>query len=272
MSWTVVTVTYNSAETLRHCWRPADGRYEWIVVDNHSSDESASVAEALGAKVIRLPRNVGFSRANNLGAARATGDPLLFANPDLVIEPNDLPALERHLDRHGGLVAPQLLDADGTPQSNGRGFPYMTTPLGNRRLWPFTRLHRRHRIYAAPGEARWAAWTTGAALAVRRSDFDAIGRWDERFFLYYEDVEIGLRSWRHGRPVAVLGDVRWVHHWRRATNTFRWSRAHNLEIRAAITFYSGHPEFVLGIPQPRRKHPSAAESAGSTVTTVSTAP
>jgi GT2 family glycosyltransferase len=263
--WSVVTVTYNSAETLRKCWVEGAKPFDWIVVDNDSRDSSADVAASLGARVVRLPDNVGFSAANNIGVTHSDSPYLLFANPDLVVEPDGFEALRRHLDAHGGLAAPQLLSTNGEPQPNGRGFPYVTAKLGNRNLWPFSRLHAAYRVYATAGEARWVAWVIGAAVAVRRPDFDAIGGWNERFFLYYEDAEIGLRSWRCGLPVAVLGDVRWTHHWGRATNTLRWNRAHSLELRAARTFYGMYPEFVLGVPRPARRHRTIAKLAGQKV-------
>jgi N-acetylglucosaminyl-diphospho-decaprenol L-rhamnosyltransferase len=262
--WTVVTVTYNSADTLARCWNevPDDADYEWVVVDNNSTDNSVQVAKELGARVISLPQNVGFSRANNIALKETDSPYVLFANPDLIISSDGLAQLAAHLDRHGGLVAPQLLSADGTPQPNGRGFPYMTAKLGNRSVWPFSRLHSSYRIYTEPGETRWVSWFIGAALAVRRTDFESIGGWNERFFLYYEDAEVCLRAWRHGLPSAVLGDVRWVHHWGRATNSLRWSNAHTMEIRAAKIFYGMFPEFVFGLPLARWRHGLAAQRSG----------
>jgi len=174
-------------------------------------------------------------------------------------------SLASHLERHGGLVAPQLVSPNGSPQPNGRGFPYMTAKLGNRNMWPFSRLHASYRIFAEPGEARWVSWFIGAAVAARRADFLEIGGWNEKFFLYYEDAELGLRAWRHGLPVAVLGDVQWVHYWGRATNSFTWSSAHTMEIRAARIFYGMFPEFVLGVPLARRRHASAATWVGRQV-------
>ncbi|MFG2045802.1 glycosyltransferase [Micromonospora sp. NPDC048935] len=264
--WSVVTVTYNSADTLRRCWGGAKP-YEWIVVDNDSADDSVAVAEELGARVIRLPENVGFSRANNVGVRQAAGAYVLFANPDLEVEPAGLATMQRHLDAHGGLVAPQLLATDGTPQPNGRGFPYATAKLGNRKIWPLSRMHANYRVVANPGEAVYVAWAMGAAVAARTADFVAMGGWNESFFLYYEDHELGLRAWRHDMPVVLLGDVRWTHHWARATNSFQWSRAHTLELQSARTFFGLFPEFVLGLPTAARRNPQAARLIGRSVPT-----
>ncbi|RKF23768.1 glycosyltransferase family 2 protein [Micromonospora globbae] len=263
--WSVVTVTYNSADTLRRCWHDEAKPYEWIVVDNASSDDSATVAKELGAQVIRLPENVGFSRANNVGLRQAAGDYLLFANPDLEIHPSGFDVLAGHLDMHGGLAAPQLLSSDGVAQPNGRGFPYATAKVGNRKVWPLSRLHASYRLTAGPGEALWVAWVMGAAVAARTADFVELGGWNERFFLYYEDHELGLRAWRRGLPVALIGDVRWIHHWGRATNSFRWSRAHTLELQSARTFFGMFPEFLVGLPPASRRHRHAARMIGSPV-------
>ncbi|MFG1913858.1 glycosyltransferase [Micromonospora sp. NPDC048898] len=264
--WSVVTVTYNSADTLRRCWGGAKP-YEWIVVDNDSADDSVAVAEELGARVIRLPENVGFSRANNVGVRQAAGAYVLFANPDLEVEPAGLATMQRHLDAHGGLVAPQLLATDGTPQPNGRGFPYATAKLGNRKIWPLSRMHANYRVVADAGEAVYVAWAMGAAVAARTADFVAMGGWNESFFLYYEDHELGLRAWRHDMPVVLLGDVRWTHHWARATNSFQWSRAHTLELQSARTFFGLFPEFVVGLPTAARRNPQAARLIGRSVPT-----
>ncbi|MBM0236223.1 glycosyltransferase [Micromonospora sp. ATA32] len=263
--WSVVTVTYNSANTLRQCWSDSAKPYDWIVVDNCSTDASPNVAEELGARVVRLPANVGFSRANNVGLRYSTSEYILFANPDLEVAHDGLDALQAHLDVHGGLVAPQLLSPTGALQPNGRGFPYATAKLGNRKFWPLSRLHASYRRTAQPGEAIWTAWVMGAAVAARRNDFIELGAWSERFFLYYEDHELGLRAWRQRHPVALLGDVQWKHHWARATNSFRWSRAHTLEVRSAMTFYRMFPEFLLGLPPAGRRHRRAAALIGSQV-------
>ncbi|MGB2567556.1 glycosyltransferase [Micromonospora citrea] len=267
--WSVVTVTYNSAETLRRCWLGGARPYEWIVVDNCSADDSAAVAAELGARVVRLPENVGFARANNLALRQAAGEYVLFANPDLEVRTDGLDTLGRHLDAHGGLVAPQLLSSEGVPQANGRGFPYATAKLGNRKLWPLSRLHASYRMVADPGEVRYVAWVMGAAVAGRTADLVALGGWNERFFLYYEDHELGLRAWRHGLPVALRGDVRWTHHWARATNSLRWSRAHTLELQSARIFFGMFPEFLIGMPPASRRHRQAARLIGSTVPQVS---
>src|SRR5690606_14305607 len=103
------TVAYHSAATLEAHWdgaRPDD--VEWIVVDNASADGSAEVAERLGARVIRRADNVGFSKANNEGLANARGRYIAFVNPDVRVDFATLPTLERLIDEHDAIVAPQL--------------------------------------------------------------------------------------------------------------------------------------------------------------------
>src|SRR5690606_22918973 len=108
----LITVTYNSAEVLREYWTQDLGpEIEWIVVDNASSDDSAGVARELGADhVVRLPRNVGFSAANNVGAALASGEALGFMNPDVRVVPESAIELADRALRDAVVIAPQLLN------------------------------------------------------------------------------------------------------------------------------------------------------------------
>ena len=131
--WTVITVTFNSATQLRQCWSSWPvGAARWIVVDNCSSDESGAVAAALGAEVISLPANLGFGAANNHALREVTSEWTLFANPDVVLDPATLPQLAGTAAANDSLVAPQLLDRDGTAQPNARGLPYLADKFSNR--------------------------------------------------------------------------------------------------------------------------------------------
>jgi len=125
---TLITVTYNSGAALTGFWthgKIPDG-IEWIVVDNSSQDGSAQLARDLGAAlVIELSQNKGFSAANNLGLAAARGEFIGFVNPDVRVNFDNLPELNRIALLENAVVSPQLLNSDGSLQPNGRGFPFL---------------------------------------------------------------------------------------------------------------------------------------------------
>ena len=87
------------------------------------------------------------------------------------------------------------------------------------------------------------AWVMGAALCGSRHTFNQLGGWNDTFFLYYEDHEIGLRAWTRGLPILVDTRVTWVHGWARATNAFDFS-AWRYEVASAFQFYKRYPELL----------------------------
>ncbi len=241
----LITVSYNSARDLERFWAGQQFvPYRWTVVDNGSSDDSREVASRLGAQVVELGSNRGFSAANNVGAAVTDAEVLIFCNPDVTVTPDGVATLADQVRRYGGIVAPQLVNADGSPQENGRGTPYPT-----RKLRHLMRLRDdRYLRFAGPGELIQVVWVMGAALAITRADFDALGGWDSGFFVYYEDADLGLRAWEHGMGVRVDGDVRWRHGWGRQTGRGFSARAWQLELSAARRFYRKHPHCLVPLP------------------------
>ena len=247
MKASLITVTYNSAEDLREFWTDiATLPAEWIVVDNASTDDSAGVARSLGAKVIDLPENLGFSAANNIGVCAATTDTLVFANPDVRVTQPGLDVLVEELRVLGGLIAPQLLNPDGSSQENGRAMPYPHRKIAHM-FWPNGKVSRGYSRFARPSQSLKVPWVMGAVLAMSRGDFEKIGGWDERYFIYYEDADICLRSWKAGVEVNVLGTVNWVHGWARETSqSFSW-KIWKFEITSAVKFYSAHPTAIFPV-------------------------
>lgn len=243
--WTLVTVTYNSAVQLRECWGASDvGRARWIVVDNASTDDSAEVASSLGAEVLRLTTNVGFSAANNVGLAVVATPWTMFVNPDVcVASGHDLSRLSAvSLSNDSAFVAPQLLNPDGTKQPNARGLPFLVDKLANRSVkLPGSRLEE----YARSGFSgpTYAAWVIGAAMGGPTTSFRQLGGWDDGFFVYYEDHDIGLRAWEYGHPVVVDPSVLWLHQWQRATARLHpgpWKH----ELKSMHRFYQRYPELL----------------------------
>jgi N-acetylglucosaminyl-diphospho-decaprenol L-rhamnosyltransferase len=241
---TVVTVTYNSARDLSLREPHTDPEIEWIVVDNASTDDSIDLAQRLGASVIAHDRNVGFSAANNIGARKATGDVLIFCNPDVHFDADGVRRLARRAREEKAVVAPQLLNSDGTMQENGRGVPFPHRKLrhfvskGSEDVDPYL-------YFAGPDEVREVVWVIGAAVAIHTDEFERLGGWNERYFIYYEDSDFCLRARQRGMRVLLDGSVRWVHGWTRATRGgFNW-RAWRSEFRSAVVFYLSHLDCIV---------------------------
>jgi hypothetical protein len=198
----VVVVAYESAGTLAACLSALPASARVVVVDNASGDESAGVAEALGAGVVRNSENRGFAAAANQGAALGGADLVLFLNPDAVVAEPDLQRLVDAVAGHPSTaaVSPRLVRADGGEQ---------------RAWWPFPSpaetwreafgLHRFRS--AGPGEDGAVPFVTGACLLVRR----AAGGFDERFWLYGEDADLCRRLWSAGWRVRVVPEAVAVH-------------------------------------------------------------
>lgn len=243
-TWTLITVTYNSAEQLRRHWRaPIPGNVRWIVIDNGSSDDSVQVAAEAGAEVVPLRENLGFGGANNMGYRMVRSPYVGFVNPDVTVDWNSLRMLEDVADQNSTLLSPQLTNPDGSLQPNGRGLPYLSSKIANR-VNPRVAVDR-YFLFAARGEIRDVDWMIGAVVLGRKAVFDRIeGPWDELFFVYYEDSDLGLRASREGVSSVVVGDARWVHGWARATSAFdvaAWRR----EFASMWKFYRRYPHLVV---------------------------
>jgi GT2 family glycosyltransferase len=180
---TAVVVTYDSAHALPDCLGAL--RREGvpaIVVDNASGDGSAELAERLGARVLRNAVNEGYGRANNRGVAAADTPLVLIVNPDVVLDEGAAAALVAAANRYpeAGALAPRLIEADGRLFFQARSLlsPYLHNEAGIERL---------------PEGDCCAPFLSGAALLVRRDAFLALGGFDEKIFLFYEDDDLCRR-------------------------------------------------------------------------------
>ncbi len=222
----VVVVAYNSGPDLAECLadlrREAESLpLEAIVVDNASSDGSLEPAAAANpeAVVIKNRINLGFAAAANLGFAAAAGRHLMALNPDCRLLPGALSELVEYLDRHPevGALGPKIYDPDGGVQLSARGPQTPLAFLFNRyslltRLWPDNPVSRRYLMSDWDHDrVREVAWLSGAALMLRREVVERIGFFDERFFLFHEDVDLCRRIVQAGFKVVYLPRAEIVH-------------------------------------------------------------
>jgi GT2 family glycosyltransferase len=224
----VVILSWNVRDLLRGCLRslsrPAepDERpldIEIIVVDAASADGSAEMVEREfpGVRLIASVENLGYSRGNNLGLAAARGRYLLVLNPDTEVAGGALRALVHYADAQPqvGLIGPQLLNLDGTPQSSRRRFPTLLTAFFESTwLQPYAPRRLLDRYYARdlPGDrAAEVDWVTGACLFIRRAVYEQIGGFDEGFFMYSEELDYCRRARAAGWRVVYYPLAQVVH-------------------------------------------------------------
>lgn len=257
-SLAVGLVTYNSAPDLERTLSgtatvAASLGAELCVFDNRSSDLTVAVASSIPtAKVMAGDANRGFAHGVNQLFAMTNARHVLLLNPDVeLVDERSVAQLLRHFDDPGvGIVAPKLLNPDGSIQDSVRRFP---TVFGiAKRLSP---LGARSTI-TAKTEPAWTDvpnrvdWAIGAALLIRRATFETTRGWDSGFFLYLEDVDFCLRARTAGWKTIYDPTVALVHAHHRASHsgTFLGSKARRDHVRSMVRFFAKHRSLA---PRPR---------------------
>ncbi len=227
MDVSVIIVTYRSARFIGECLtslreRTSGVEYETIVVDNASGDGTAEIIarEHPRARLMARRRNAGLSAAVNEAVAASCGTHVMVVNPDARFVDNVPGVLSAYLREHRdvGIVAPKLINDDGSLQLSCRSFPGYTTALFNRhslltRLWPSNPFSRRYLLADFDHRSeRDVDWVSGAALMFPRDVFDEVDGWDAGFFMYNEDVDFCRRVHDAGYRVVYNPGVAIVHH------------------------------------------------------------
>lgn len=221
MSLSIVIPTHDTRELTLRCLDSVllagaePGRI--VVVDDGGSDGTAEAvaARSPAVSVLRNDTAQGFTRAANRGVSASDGDLVLLLNSDTEIGEEGLRRLVAAFSRRGdlGVGGAVLVYPDGRPQWNGGAAP--TVPwmlaLGSGLPRLLGRL-RRYRSAHPAGRVGSVEWVTGAALALRRAVWEEVGPFDPRFRFYAQDLDLCVRAGRAGWAVAVLEDVRVVHH------------------------------------------------------------
>lgn len=190
-------MTLDAVRTLRR-YHP-DG-YEVIVVDNGSTDGSASLlrSELTGVQVLENA-NQGFGSANNMAASMAHGEIFLFLNNDTLCTQEYMSDVERIFgsDVGMGILGPRLNNPEGSFQLSAGALPTFWSEIGDKFL--YAAAGRRIRPVVNQAEhyfstRREVGWVTGAALFIRRTLFERLGGFDERMFMYFEDKDLCARA------------------------------------------------------------------------------
>ncbi len=197
---------------------------EFIVIDNGSTRMDAARLRALAERDSRVTLlqghgNIGFARGANLGAATATGDVLVFLNPDAFVQPGCIAALVREIaDRPvPSIVGGRVLNADRTEQRGARrgDITPMTALMSLSRLAQHVPAWRRYEVHwegeQAPEQVMAVPTISGACFCMRREDFDGVGGFDEGYFLHVEDVDLCWRVREQGGLVLFHPKAEVIH-------------------------------------------------------------
>jgi hypothetical protein len=177
------------------------GEIEIMIVDNGSTDGSARLAEELGAKVIALPENEGVSRALNLGIQAASGDFVVLINNDVELSPNWLQRLLAALqDEEAWFATGKLLNFNERGRIDGAG----DAVCRGGTAW---RLGHGKDDGPAFASARRTYFPSATATLFRRRFFDQVGLYEEAFFAYLEDVDLGFRAAIEDKPGSYVPDA-----------------------------------------------------------------
>ena len=223
----VVIVSYKVPELLRACLasvqRETTGcSYEIVVVENASGDGSAELvrSEFPGVRLIALEENVGFAAGSNIGARESTGEYVLMLNPDTELVGDTLTALLRYARAHpqAGLVGGRTLNPHGELDPG--------SCWGAQSIWSLvcfasglSSLFRGSRVFNPESLGGWPRDSvrqvdivTGCLCLAPRSVWEQLGGFDEAFFMYGEDADLGARVHKAGYRPAITPDAVIVHH------------------------------------------------------------
>jgi N-acetylglucosaminyl-diphospho-decaprenol L-rhamnosyltransferase len=246
----IVIVSYNTREDLAAALgsllgAPPSAPHEIVVIDNGSSDGSADMARGLGGvRVIEAGRNLGFGAANNAGIRASEGDLVLLLNSDTLVPAGAIDRLAAELAADPGVAAvgPRLVDAAGRPELS---FGRMIGPFAELAQKAMGRLYASRRRWARRWvERRMSAprdvdWVSAACLLVRRQAAVGAGLFDERYFMYAEDVDFcaALRALGWRVRYAPSAEVVHLRGRSRATRPDATARAYR---RSQVAFYEKH--------------------------------
>ncbi len=257
----VIVVTHNSEESIARCIESIpqsarDSSYEVIVVDNHSRDRTLEVARRYEfAAIVQNDSNLGFATACNMGARKATGEYLLFLNPDAYLLNDAIDSIADCELEIGGnaIIGGRVISPDGKVTRNIRGFPSLLNVLSESfflyKLFPLSKKFGSY-YYTNVNhtEAANVDAVEGSFILIPRMIFEKLGGFDEDYFLYSEDTDLCYRAKKNLIPVVYFPGATAVHSGQGA--------AGKVSRRYILSMHLGQLKFI-------RRHFSGPEKTGT---------
>lgn len=245
----IIILNYNTSLLLDKCLNsikknPPKFQFEVIVVDNSSSDNSISLVEKKYPEVLLIKNkvNLGYSKGNNLGIKAARGRNILILNSDTEIFGDSLTIMVKCLDNSDkvGILGPRLINRDNSFQKSAGKF---YTPINSViMLFGGERLGM---LRKSPDKFTVFDWVSGACFMVKKEVFDKIGLFDEKMFMYMEEMEFCYRARKAGILSAYTNEARVYHKELGSSNQGKMSAIINI-YQGLLYFYQKHYPNALG--------------------------
>jgi hypothetical protein len=237
MDLSIIILNYRTKGLVKQCIRnvmvsTANLNYEIIVVDNDSQDgiEVMMQENFPDIKFIQTGKNLGFAAGNNIGMKQAKGRYFMVLNPDVTVLNGSIEKMVKFMESNNkaGIVGPKLINPDGSFQISCRTFQtpklilYRRTPLG---MLPFAKreLEKHLMLDFDHQTTREVDWFLGACMLIRKDVLDQVGFFDERFFMYLEDMDLCRRVWMKDYKIYYLAEAEMVHLFERASANDSWN-------------------------------------------------
>jgi GT2 family glycosyltransferase len=249
-SLAIVIVTYKSRQEIDACLESLVGHTAPFpttitVVDNQSPDGTAAHVREKWPTVTVIDGggNVGFAKANNIGIRATDSEYVLLINPDTVAPPGAIQTLVRGLAAHpeAAIAGARLLSPTGFPELSW-GEPI--GPWNELKQKVFSGLYHRkvrsivRKVDKLSRQAREVAWVSGACMAIRRADLEAVGLLDERFFMYTEDVDLCVQMAARNRGVLYIAAAEVLHY--RGRSASRNPETERRYQQSHVAYYEKH--------------------------------
>jgi N-acetylglucosaminyl-diphospho-decaprenol L-rhamnosyltransferase len=217
MDISIIIVNYKSKDKLKACLASikqsdlSSIEYEVIVVENASGDDLSDLKENF--ELVQSDINLGMGSGNNLGIQRAKGDFLLILNPDTILKRDAIKILfnSAKKDKDVAIIGPKLLNPDSSLQLSCAYFPRPWTPIFRRTF--LSLFFERHLNWFlmknfSHDTIREVDWLMGSCLMIKREGFAGF---DERFFMYFEDIDVCRQAWKSGKKVVYNPEAEVFH-------------------------------------------------------------
>lgn len=217
MKLSIIISTWNTADITLRCVQSVikylkKVSYEIIVVDNGSIDNTKLVLSKIKkVKYIQNSSNLGFSKANNIGAKNGVGDYLLFLNSDILLIDNSIIFMLEHLQNHPniGVIGPTFINLDGSPQASV--FPPQTPINAFKEYW--LNIKSSYSKYLPNTDKPLEVYSiSGGCLLISKILFTKIGGWNEKYHFYYEDLDLCREIHCYQKKVIYFPGTQVVHH------------------------------------------------------------